>query len=216
MVATAWHSGHRSGSAVRWRADDGRIAPAELSPLRGQRRPRREVLCELRPGARAGRPRRHRDPHPADRHGAAAAHREDARREAHRRAQAGHRAVRRRRRLHDARRADGPRGLDGDHQRGVRPDVARRLPLRGHDRPAPGRRDARVLRRPGRPRGRPRAGDLRRAGDARIDRRVRARQLKASRGIDFRIRAGINTRPGHGRQRRLATCATSTRRSATR
>ena len=97
--------------------------------------------------------------------------------------------------LDGPRRADGPRGLDRDHQRGVRPHVEGRLPLRGHDRPAPGRRDARVLRRAGRARGRPRARHPAPRSTWSTATEEFARQLKATQGIDFRIRAGINTGP---------------------
>ena len=71
----------------------------------------------------------------------------------------------------------------------------RRLPLRGHDRPAAGRRDARLLRRAGGARGRPGAGGPRGAGHDRRPSTSSRAELKAARSIDFRIRAGINSGP---------------------
>ena len=107
---------------------------------------------------------------------------------------AGHGTVRRRRRLDDACRADGRRGLDADHQRGVRPDVQGNIPLRRHDRAAPGRC---ACWRSSAHRSRTKTIRNERCAPAldMIESCGVRRQLKRSHGIDFHIRAGINTGP---------------------
>ena len=169
--------GRREYDASRWPS----IPCSDLSALRLQRRRGREVLRELRPGPGRALDRRRGDPRAADRCGARAAR---SRRCAPPRLTGERKPV-------TALFADvvgsttlaeqmDPEDWTAIDQRGVRPHVARRLPLRGHDRPAPGRRDARVLRRAGRARGRSGAGDLRGAGHARRRPTSSRPQLKAS------------------------------------
>ena len=191
LPGSAHTRGVTSGSDVRG------VDRADVPALRYACRRRCPVLRELRPVAR----RPTSDEAIAERQARIAAAApaplvEKMRtRQAHRRAQAGHGAVRRRRRLHDARRADGSRGLDADHQRGVRPHVEGHLPLRGHDRAAPGRRDAGLLRRPVAHEDDPDRADPRGARHGRRRSTSSRASSSSTHGIDFRIRAGINTGP---------------------
>ena len=183
-------------AGVRWRADGRRFPRPVLSSVRLGRRARRALLRELRTGPRRALVRGRGDPRATDRGRARAARREDARRQAHWRAQARDRALRRRRRLDHPRRADGPRGLDGDHQRGVRPHVAGRLPAtRARSPSSRATRCWRSSARRWRTRTTRSGRSSRGARHARGHRGVRRASSRPTHGIDFRIRAGINTGP---------------------
>ena len=90
-----------------------------------------------------------------------------------RRAQAGHRALRRHAGLDGAARGPRSRGGGPYPRPGPRADDGGRAPLRGHREPGDGRRDHGAVRRAARPRGPRGAGRLRRPPDARAHRRLR-------------------------------------------
>ena len=124
------------------------------------------------------------------------------------RAQAGHRPVRRRRRLDRADPRPRPRGRPAPARRRGAADDGRRPPLRGHRQPADGRRPDGDVRRSGRARGPRRSGLLRRPGDA-------GRRPRLRRGGAASARRG-DPDPGRAEQRRggrpadLATTCTWT------
>ena len=159
-----------------------RLAAPEAQPAPG-RRPCRSVAAAL-PGAsrvlHAQAPRREDPDEPLRPRG---------------RAPAGHRAVRRRRRLHAARREARPRGRPPDHEPLLRADHGRGPPLRGHDQPVHRRRGDGALRRPDRPRGRAAAGRARRARDPAGAAGLRQGARRPRAGRELQMRIGINTGP---------------------
>ncbi len=110
------------------------------------------------------------------------------------RAASGHRALRRHRRLHGARRAPRSRGRAPDRRPLLRADHGRGAPLRGHDQPVHRRRGDGAVRRAHRPRGRAAAGRARRARHPARARATTA-ELEGERGLTVRMRIGLNTGP---------------------
>ena len=99
-----------------------------------------------------------------------------------RRAQAGHRPLRRPQGLDGAARRPRSRGGAQDSRSRPRADDGGRAPLRGHRQPGDGRRDHGALRRAARPRGSRGAGVLRGAPDAGEREEVRGRGATLARG----------------------------------
>ena len=196
-----YHSGHdvpampegdRAGGEVLRRVR--RAARSGMCSLRYVAPARRKVLSGVRPsGSRPAAPPRRGSPRPTLH--PQAPRREDPHLEERprRRAQAGHRALRRRLRVHVALRAARPRGRPRPHEPRLRADAGRGPPLRGHRQPVPRRRDHGAVRGPDRPRGpRPARGPRRAGHPARLWTSYRD-ELQRRRGIVFQVRQGLNT-----------------------
>ena len=90
-------------------------------------------------------------------------------------------------------RAAGSRGGPRAHDPRLRAHAGRGPPLRGHGQPVPRRRHHGALRRADRPRGPCAARGARRARHPARRSRAISDELRAARGIEFRVRQGLNT-----------------------
>ena len=109
------------------------------------------------------------------------------------RAQAGHRALRRREGLDGSRRAGRPRRVAQDHGSLLRDPRRRRAPLRGHGQPVHRRRHHGAVRRADRARGSRAARVLRGAAPHATSSAATRTSCASTRGLSFSVRMGLNS-----------------------